>query len=696
MNLDLSDEQRLMAETAERFFKKGPSLAEARRVGDGVSKALWREVCDMGFVTMRVPTAKGGSGTGLMEAALVCEAAGRTVAPIPLVDNIVIAGLLAALDGEAAAGLLATIADAPLTFAPDPRLTRLVIDGDAIVATPPAGTPFTLATGPAAKTRFAAAMAERTVLRTAWLVGAATQAIDIAAAYATERKQFDQPIGAFQGVANPLADSITDIEAGRLLLWRAIWAIAAARDDAGATIAMADWWLGTSARTAVRRALRTFGGYGLSTEYDVHLYFLAINRAALADGDPDRRLVTVGDRLWAGAQIALPEAGDPGIDMGFGPAAEAFAEEVRAFFTQAMTPDLRAKAHHSTEGHDPAFHKALAAAGLAYPDWPVEWGGQGRSAMELTALGRVFEENRWTRVPIGCTNMGARMVMKFGTPELQAEVLPRIAAGDALSCLGFTEPESGSDMYAARTRAVRDGDDWLITGQKMFTTGAHLSQYVLMIARTNPEKPKHKGLTIFFVPMDLPGVSIQPVHTLQDERTNITFYDSVRVPDRYRLGDVDGGLRVMAAAMEIEHGGEGYHIHHHSLIEAALDWANTPGDGNSRPIDDPQTRARLAKAATHLALADLLCRRATWYGEQRRLSRASGPMAKLFATESYMGDAADLVALTAPASLAHATPAVAEIEDKHRQSISQTIYGGTSEVHRTIIAQFALGLPKSY
>ena len=157
-------------------------------------------------------------------------------------------------------------------------------------------------------------------------------------------------------------------------------------------------------------------------------------------------------------------------------------------------------------------------------------------------------------------------------------------------------------MYAARTRAVRDGDDWIITGQKMFTTGAHISDYILMLARTDPDAPKHKGITLFFFPMTLPGVTIQPVDTLPDERTNITFYDEVRVPDRYRLGEVNGGLKVMAAAMEIEHGGEGYHIYHHSLMRAALDWASSSDASGKRPIDKPAVRARLARARAHLEI----------------------------------------------------------------------------------------------
>lgn len=696
MNLDLSDEQRLIAEAAENFFGTKSLLQLARATGSGgVSLSLWRDAADMGYITMRALEAKGGSGAGLLDAVLVCEAAGRRVAPVPLADGIAGCRLFSELDGSAAAELLAAIGDNPISFDRHVNMTWVTLEGDCLVAHSPQNSSMIIAHDGRLPALYRAAKMERDLLRAAWLVGAATEAIGLAAAYAGERKQFGRPIGAFQAIAHPLADSITDVEAGRLLIWRAIWAIAEERKDAAASLVMAVWWAAKVSRIAAHRALRTFGGYGLSLEYDIHLYFLGINRAALAAGDPDALLATVGDHLWMGQGTILPDAGTPGLDFGLGAPAEAFAEEARRFFDTELTPELRAHGHHSTDGHDAAFHKKLAIAGFAYPDWPVQWGGQNRGALESVALGRVFEENRWTRVPIGITNLGARMVMQFGSPELQAEVLPRLADGSGLSCLGFTEPESGSDMFAARTRARRDGDNWIITGQKIFTTGAHISEYVLLLARTDPAQTKHRGITIFFVPLALPGVAIQAVHTLQDERTNITFYDDVHVPDRYRLGPVDGGLTVMAAAMAIEHGGEGYHVHHRSLFEAALDWARSPDTNGLRPIDKPEIRARLARVAIHVELADMLCRRATWVGETGKATRTNGPMAKLFATEIYVTDAADLVALTAPASLRHDTKALAEIEEKHRQSISQTIYGGTSEIHRGIIAQYALNLPRS-
>lgn len=695
MNLELNEQQLMMQEAALRFFDRDEVIQATRASKSVADASMWREAADMGFVTMRAPEDGGGLGMGLMEAALICEAAGRGAAPMPIADGIAACSLLGKLEDDVAVSLLEQALTTPIAFDAQQGCIQLAWRADELLALTTDGEPRAVASGNAAKAFFDAALTERALLRSAWLVGAGTRAIEMASAYATDRQQFGQPIGAFQGVAFPLADSITEMEGGRLLLWRAIWGIAQGHADAGALAAMSSWWTATTARTAVRRALRTFGGYGLSDEYDIHLYFLAIDRMALASGDPEDELVLAGDRLWAGAQAALPDAGDPGVEMGFTPGEEAFAAEVRSFLETVVTPELRAKAKASTDGHIPELHRKLAAAGLAYPDWPGEWGGQDRRPMEVTALGRIFEEFGISRIPIGCTNMGARMTMQFGSPDLKAEVLPRLADGSALACLGFTEPGSGSDMYAARTRAVRDGDDWIITGQKMFTTGAHISDYILMLARTDPDAPKHKGITIFFFPLNVPGITIQPVDTLQNERTNITFYDDVRVPDRYRLGEVDGGLKVMAAAMEIEHGGEGYHVYHHSLMRAAIDWASAPDGTGVRPIDKATVRARLARVRTHLEIADLMCRRVTWAIEAGRMTRAIGPMAKMFTTEIYMADASDLVALAAPATLHHASPSLATIEESYRQSIGQTIYGGTSEVHRGIIAQHHLGLPRA-
>ena len=164
-------------------------------------------------------------------------------------------------------------------------------------------------------------------------------------------------------------------------------------------------------------------------------------------------------------------------------------------------------------------------------------------------------------VTFGTTAMIARSVEKFGSPELKAEVMPRVFNGQVRLCLGYTEPEGGSDVATCKTRAVRDGDSWVINGSKMFTTGAHNCQYVFLITNTDPDAPKHKSLTMFLVPLDSPGIEIQGIRTVDGDRTNIVYYSDVRVDDKYRLGEVNDGWTVVREPLNVEHG----------AVEAAAD-----------------------------------------------------------------------------------------------------------------------------
>jgi len=204
-------------------------------------------------------------------------------------------------------------------------------------------------------------------------------------------------------------------------------------------------------------------------------------------------------------------------------------------------------------------------------------------------------------------------LMRFGSEELQREVLPRVLAGEAVMSLGYTEPASGSDVAAAQTRAVRDGDHWVIDGQKMFTSGANLAQYVFLLTRTDPDAPKHRGLTMFLVPFDTPGIEIHPVQTLSDERTNVTYYSDVRVPDRYRVGPANGGWKVVGYALEIEHGVGGggastYALHLRDLLEKALRWARTAQRRGRPALEDVRVCERLARVAMHAEMAFVLAR----------------------------------------------------------------------------------------
>jgi alkylation response protein AidB-like acyl-CoA dehydrogenase len=210
-----------------------------------------------------------------------------------------------------------------------------------------------------------------------------------------------------------------------------------------------------------------------------------------------------------------------------------------------------------------------------------------------------------------------------------------------------------------------------------------------MLCRTNPDVPKHKGLTMFIVPLKAEGVTVQPVHTFQDERTNITFYDNVHIPDSWRLGEVDGGVRTMSLALELEHGG-GFDGPMHEAAEAAEELCRELG-----LIGKPEAQARLVKARLNADIAWLLGSRASWAGVNKKPNMAYGPMAKMHSSEKFLEDARDLLELTAPLSLTKREGAAQLLNQSYRHAHGARIYGGTSQVHRSMIAERALGLPRT-
>lgn len=752
MNLTLSPEQQMLQEAATKLFAAESTpqrvrAAEAR----GFDPQLWRQLVELGFATMRVPEPDAPAGMGLLEAVLVAEVAGAHVAAVPLAEALTAARLLGELarlppvhseplEGPAVAwlrrvqdGVLVVMAPAPLGADTLPVIpggaaaaAALLLDGDAVLlvereqldarkslgaaalavarrgsgATRPDGA-IVLAQGAAARDAFLAAIEEWKLLTAAMLAGLSQRALKMAAAYAGERRQFDKAIGSFQGIAHPLADSQTEIDGAKLLVWRAVWALAHKPAEAAAAISMAWCWAAQSAPRAAARALHTFGGYGVSLEYDIQLYYRRARAWSLPLGDAQSELRQVADRLWSGATVPLPVPGEVAIQFGVGSAAEAFGSEVRGFFETHLTPELRAHAHHSVAGYHAGFNRQLAEAGLLFPHWPEEFGGRGKSPFDMAALGEVFEDFGWQRITAPVTNQVAQIVMRFGSDAVKQEALPRFASGEALACLGLSEPSSGCDVFAARMRAVPepDGEHWIIDGQKIFTTAGNLAQYIFLLVRTDPDVPKHKGLSLFLVPMDLPGISLQPVYTLQDERTNITFLDNVRVPDRYRIGAVNGGIDVMAATLELEHGGDQYRLSYRQMLRHALAWARRQ-TRNGRPLlEHDDIRTRLSAVAVHTTVAEVLCHRTIWGVHERVPGRAAwGPMSKVFSTEMYWRDANELMSLAAPDTLfedAEDDQGAGLIELGYRQSIGMTIYGGTSEVQRSLIAEQGLGLPRS-
>ncbi|WP_084582327.1 acyl-CoA dehydrogenase [Sphingomonas azotifigens] len=729
MNLQLSEQQALLRDSLERLFQNESTSARIRAAEPlGYDPALWTELVGFGLPLMRVPEGRGGGGLALIDAVVVAETLGSYLASVPLIECAVASRILAdiapaghAVLEDIAGGSILTVALHPVE-AGVPQLVPagaiadrvLCSDGATVyLAAVPAdrtvpanlGTlplaaitidldnALVLASGPDACAAWQAGIEEWKLLAAANIAAMGRKALEHAAAYASEREAFGRPIGSFQGLAHPLADAVTDVEGAQLLCWRA--ASEAEPSARAAQISAALWWSTRAASAATIRAMRTFGGYGVSMEYDAQIYFRRARAWSMLLGDPEAELNLLGDCLWGGRTDPVPDIGSSEISFGLGDAAEAYAAEARAFFAAHMTPEMRRFIHETDDGDHP-FNTQLAKAGFLYADWPAALGGGDRTPYEMAALNDVYCEFEWPRVPGTVTHMVGKILMHFASEEVKEEVLPGLASGERNVALGYSEPSAGSDIFAAKTRATRDGDDWIIDGQKMFTSQGHLADYVLLIARTDPALPKHAGLTLFLVPVSIPGFEVHEIKTLGGERTNITYYSDMRVPDRYRIGDVNGGTKVLGLALALEQGGGDFFVSAlRIMLRHALAWAHAANTQGERPIDRRRVRARLAQCHARLLVADVLDRRCLWGFVSGQGKKYYGPMAKLFASEALVSCSSELVELAAPWSLIQAHTDLGTVELESRKAIQATIYGGTSEVQRSIVAESALGLPRT-
>ena len=231
----------------------------------------------------------------------------------------------------------------------------------------------------------------------------------------------------------------------------------------------------------------------------------------------------------------------------------------------------------------------------------------------------------------------------------------------------------------------------------MFNSGATIAHYVFLLTRTDTESTKHKGLTMFLAPMNTPGIEVFPFDTLSSERSNATYFTDVKIPDRYRVGEVNGGWGVIRYALGLEHAAS-YWQPQQALVDRVADWALQAVDG-ARPIDEASVRGRMGLAATRARLSWLILQRAIWVQHEGGGSGAEGPMSKLFSAESFVLDAEDLIDLTAPVSILDngridRGRTARGTESSYRHAIASINYGGTSEVMRSLIGQLRLGLPR--
>ncbi|HZC09361.1 MAG TPA: acyl-CoA dehydrogenase family protein [Mycobacterium sp.] len=370
-----------------------------------------------------------------------------------------------------------------------------------------------------------------------------------------------------------------------------------------------------------------------------------------------------------------------------------FRDRLRAFLAVHVTDEVRRRDRQTGENFDEGVHLALAAEGYLAADWKDESEG-GFSALRRRIWDLEIGRAHTPWFHWGTTAMVARTVRQFGSAELADEVVPGVLSGHIRLCLGYTEPEGGSDVATCKTRAVRDGGGWVINGSKMFTSNAHNAKYVFLLTNTDPDAPKHKNLTMFLVPLDSPGIEIQPIRTIDGDRTNIVYYSDVRVDDKYRIGEVDGGWAVLRGALDVEHGtverdAGGLRTiavmsEHLTLMAEAIDeiaaLVAQPDAAGHRLIDDKSVAYRLGRsiARTEAALS------------------TPGTFGRVANAQTMRDVAPDLMDVLGTASaLPIDTNGAADnggAEYIFRLAPPTGIYGGTLEVFRNMIAQHELGL----
>ena len=708
-----ADEVALLAEAARGVLSRtwsSPLVAGRPDAGTTGLRRVWDAAVDQGWTAL-------GTEAAFDAAIAVMAELGRSACPLPLIDVYVTTRLLGrredlvdAVVGGAVRPVVAVSDDVDVRVlrfieAAQAATHVLVVSGAGAEAvlhriveaepTPGLAAPpwcdVHLEPRPAGTARVEAVDVEeaKALLRLGFAVramAAAGRAHELAVEHAKVRVQFGKPIGSYQAVQHRSADCAIEVSAARLLTQEAVrlharsdlaWLLAAELAAAHAARAALGVQLG---------AHHTLAAVGFFEEHEAPWLFRRVHADVtrmcdlrLAQGEPADVLIESGADL-------------PRLDLG--QTAETFRNEVCAL-----------SAAHSRQsgvgriGDDPDLVAALAAAGYLGMGWPVENGGRCATVEEQMVLSEELDYHR-TRASMArsAADILGNAIVRHGTAEQKARFLPLIALGRLAYYLGYSEPDVGSDLASLQTRAVRDGDDWVINGRKMWGTAAHRADYVWLATRTDPgASVPHAGITVFLCPTGLPGWDIQQHRGLSGEISCSTFFDDVRIPDSARVGEVNGGWKVITDALANERvvmAGISARIRRQfdDLLAVVRQDPETivgpRGSAARRRITEIAVRLQTARALTTASV------RATAQGSGARLE---APMAKIVGGELAEDFGEAVLGILGPhAALSDevaGVPGDGAFEHGLRLSIMYVVGGGTGDIQRNLIAR-ALGLPR--
>ncbi len=723
MSIAITEEHRALAQTVASFLTKHQSRAAARSLlvaETDARPAFWAELSGLGLLGLHLPEEHGGSGFGLTETLVVAEQMGRYLAPGPFVPTVIASAVLAvagpadlrkrlltaladgsvigaaALGGEVICANGAATGKAGVVISGHLADVLLVPAGDdVLVIEKSAGgvqaeVPANLdQSRRAARVRLDAAPATvlpgarglltavaRAVLA-AEAAGIAGETTEQAAEYAKIRQQFGRPIATFQAVKHHCANMLVAAELAAAAAWDAGRAGTGGGDQLRYTAAIAAALAVPAAVSNASLNIQVHGGIGFTWEHDAHLY---LRRAAAiaAVADTEQAAIEVTDLVRRGVRRAAA------IDL---PAA---AEPIRA----AITPDVARLRDLRGEERK----QALIETGYVMPHWPKPW-GRDAAAIEQLVIEQAFRAAGIKRPSLGITSWIILTLIQHAGPDQIARWVRPALNQDVIWCQLFSEPGAGSDAAGIRTKATRVkgegpvGGGWRINGQKVWTSGAHMASFGLATVRTNPDAPKHEGITMMVIDMHAPGVTVRPLKMpTGNSDFNEVFFDDVFVPDADVVGPVDAGWTVARATLGNESvsigGGDGGMV--------------MPGQAFIAPLDAHLERLAggAGRVGRHISRTHALgvlnqrsAYRAVAGGGDRHGPGPEGNIAKLLLSELGHEAAAIMAELAGPdaAFLAGDGAMAATLVLMNR---AMSIAGGTSEIKRNQIAERILGLPR--
>ncbi len=384
------------------------------------------------------------------------------------------------------------------------------------------------------------------------------------------------------------------------------------------------------------------------------------------------------------------------------PEQEALRTELRTYFGNLMTPERKQSLRGGERtAPNPAYREVvrqMGADGWLGIGWKKEFGGQEKTPVEQYIF---FDEAMAAGAPVPflTINTVGPTVGHFGNEEQKAFFLPKILAGEMHFSIGYSEPNAGTDLAALQTKAVRDGDEWVVNGQKQFTSLAWDADYVWLAARTDPDAPAHKGITMFLMPTNTPGFKIQPFITMGRAHTTSTFYDDVRIPDSLRVGEVNGGWGLITNQLNHERVGLSPAGGVNQTLDNVVQWAKDTrlADGR-RVIDQEWVQIKLATIRAKVEFLRLINWKVAWSITSGELNPADASATKVFGSEFFAESWKHMLEIIGSAGyLTDESPGAvlqAQIEGMYRTCWVQTFGGGTNEIQRDIIAMVGLKMPR--